>query len=129
MIQANESFKKFIMVNVNLTPYIFPHREPLDHSTPQKTSHVSRFEEKSFEEQRYGSVNSPPICHKEIKKEVYVNGEPVERYVDKYSNMNDVKKDLVFTGGSMRNREPSPARQLQEVYHYETKTSSSSECS
>lgn len=96
----------------------------MNHSTPQKTSHVSRIEEKSFEEQHYGSVNSPPIRHKEIKKEVYVNGEPVERYIDKYSNVNDVKKDLVFTGNSLRSREPSPARQVQEVYHYESKTSS-----
>lgn len=100
--------------------------EPLDSSTPLKNSHVSRIEEKSFEEQRYGSVNSAPIRHTEVKKEVIYNGEPVESYVDKYSTSNDFKKDLVFTGGSLRHREPSPGRQLQEVYHCETKTSSSS---
>lgn len=71
-------------------------------------------------------MNSSPIRHTEIKKEVRYNGEPVESYIDKYSSTNDFKKDLVFTGGNLRHREPSPVKQLQEVYHYETKTTSTS---
>ncbi|XP_065202286.1 serine/arginine repetitive matrix protein 1-like [Planococcus citri] len=102
--------------------------EPLDSSTPQK-GHVSRFEERTFEEQKYGSNGvAPPVRSHEVKKEVFYNGEPIERYHNKYSN-NDSTKDLLYTGGSLRHREPSPGRQLQEVYHYETKSSSTKKSS
>uniref|UniRef100_A0A1B6D0C4 Uncharacterized protein n=1 Tax=Clastoptera arizonana TaxID=38151 RepID=A0A1B6D0C4_9HEMI len=73
--------------------------EPIDTSTPHGGHSTQSIEKRSFQEQRYGSVGrQSPAREREVKKE------------------------LIFTGGSKKDFQPvpSPIQQRKEIYKYET---------